>query len=87
MSEPAPTSTSEKSYTNGPFRVSESTVPINGQDWLKLRISLSQEAMIPIVDASRFREAQLEGERVVLGMLNERVNTAIDEIIESEGDK
>lgn len=87
MSETASTPPYMKSYQNGPFTVSESTLSLNGRDWLSLKVSLSQEVMVPIPDAFSHRKTQLESERAVLGMLSDRVSEAIESLVGMEDDK
>lgn len=86
MSESTPTIQSQKSYTSGPFSITESTLSVGGRDWLSVRATLTQEVMIPIPDAFSYRKVQVEGERAILGMLSDRVSEAIENLV-VDGDK
>lgn len=87
MSELTTAPSQPKSYDSGPFHVVESTTSIGGRDWLTLRMSVTQELMIPLESQLSYRKSQLEGERTLLGMLSDRVSEAIDNLMNADDDK
>lgn len=74
----------EGTYTSGPFHVTKSALTIDGQEWLSLRLSLTQEAMLPVPDPAQRRQVELSAEKAVLALLlNELTKAMGDE--EGEG--
>lgn len=78
---------STRQHIKGPFTATVSDLSVGGRPYISMKMTLTQELMVPIDDSSRYRDILDEAEKTVLSMLNDRVFEVMEDVTAEHEDK